>query len=262
MGPLLTSMAKATVLWPSIAALATLILAARLRAAGALAIGTGFLTGYALIAGNFARLPHEAQDWLPYLIVVNILLFLYDSGLSYRGRLALQAALSILGAALIFSPLFKTGIPFAQFAFAAALWFLIWASMAGERSIALLPVALGNAVVSATTGSTMLGQLGGVLTAVLALTLVFSLLKTRFQWSHASTAVAVTILASLMLIGRTYADTALVPDLLLLSAFAVDFVARRMVKAPYAPYLGAALASAPVAIAMFMAIRSYQPQTY
>lgn len=272
MGPLLLSMARETVLWPLSVALILLAFAFAYRRIlpvqipGALAIGAGFLTGYAMIYGAFSFPPQEAQGWIPYFVALNLLLFSYDDLAAFpkKFRLTLQAILSLLGSLLIFSPLIKSGFPVGIFMASAALWFGLWALLDGESSFAIFFVAAGNAVVSATTGSTMLGQFGGVLAAVLGAHLLFNIPKSRIPLGHAGTAVSLAILAPLMLIGRTYAETALLPDLLLLAAFPIDFAARRIFRnrEQLAPLVGGGLALIPVAVASFMAMKSYLAQEY
>ncbi len=272
MGPLLLSMARETVLWPLAASLPLLVLALLSRKhlpvqiPGALAICAGFLTGYALIYGAFSFPPGEAQGWIPYFLALNIAIFSYDDlvGFPPKTRIILQAILSILGALLIFSPLFRTGFPFWLFIASSVLWFGLWVMLDAENSFALFFVAMGNAMVSATTGSTMLGQFGGVLAAVLGMHVLFNIPRSRIPLGHAGAAVSLAILASLMLIGRAYAETALIPNLLLLAAFPIDFAARRIVgkNEKRAPYIGAAFALIPVAIASIMAVKSYLAQQY
>ncbi|MHB1100853.1 MAG: hypothetical protein ACYCZR_15015 [Burkholderiales bacterium] len=276
MAPMLLSMARETVLWPLAATVAAMMFGFFLRDArfkpivSALATGAGFLVGYTLIYGTFAFPPIEAQGWLPCLMAANFLVFSFDDlkGFSHKTRMALQGALSIAGTALILLPLFKTGFPALQLAVSAllwfGLWFGLWIALDRRNGPVLFLVAAGNAIVSATTGSTMLGQLGGVLAAVLGGHLAFNFPKSHIPLGHAGTAVAVTILASLMLIGHAYAETALIPSLLLLCAIPADFLGK---------YLGrnrkslemiicGALALIPVAIASAIALKSYLSQEY
>ncbi len=269
---MLLSMARETILWPSAAALAAMMLGFLLRDArfkpivSALATGAGFLVGYTLIYGNFAFPPIEAQGWLPALLAVNFLVFSFDdlAGFSRKIRIALQGALSISGSALILLPLFKTGFPALQLAAASLLWFGLWIVLDGRNGPVLFLVAAGNAIVSATTGSTMLGQLGGVLAAVLGGHLAFNFPKSHIPLGHAGTAVAVTILASLMLIGHAYAETALIPSLLLLCAVPADFLGKHLGRnrKNLEMLICGALALIPVAIASAIAIRSYLAQEY
>lgn len=272
MAPMLLSMARETILWPSAAALAAMLLGLLLRDArfrpvvSAIATGTGFLVGYTLIYGTFAFPPIEPQGWLPALLAVNILIFSFDdlAGFSPKIRIALQGALSIAGSALILLPLFKTGFPALQLALSSLLWFGLWIALDGRNGPVLFLVAAGNAIVSATTGSTMLGQLGGVLAAVLGWQLAFNFPKSRIPLGHAGTAVAVTILAGLMLIGHAYAETAFIPSLLLLCAIPADLLGKHLSRnrKSLEMVICGALALIPVAIASAIAIRSYLAQEY
>ncbi|MHB1300365.1 MAG: MraY family glycosyltransferase [Burkholderiales bacterium] len=272
MAPMLLSMARETVLWPLAATVAAMMFGFFLRDArfkpilSALATGAGFLVGYALIYGTFAFPPIEAQGWLPCLIAVNFLVFSFDDlkGFSHKTRMALQGALSIAGAALILLPLFKTGFPALQLAVSALLWFGLWIALDGRNGPVLFLVAAGNAIVSATTGSTLLGQLGGVLAAVLGGHLAFNFPKSRIPLGHAGAAVAVTTLASLMLIGHAYAETALIPSLLLLCAIPADFLGKYLSRnrKGLEMIICGALALVPVAIASTIALKSYLSQEY
>lgn len=272
MAPMLLSMARETILWPSAASLAAMLFGlfpcdARFKpVVSAIATGAGFLVGYTLIYGTFAFPPIEPQGWLPALLAVNILIFSFDdlAGFSPKIRIALQGALSIAGSALILLPLFKTGFPALQLALSSLLWFGLWIALDGRNGPVLFLVAAGNAIVSATTGSTMLGQLGGVLAAVLGWQLAFNFPKSRIPLGHAGTAVAVTILAGLMLIGHAYAETAFIPSLLLLCAIPADLLGKHLSRnrKSLEMVICGALALIPVAIASAIAIRSYLAQEY
>lgn len=269
MGPMLVSMARDAVLWPSIATL-TILAAAFLarvpmKTASAIAIGCGFLVGYTSIYGKYAFPPIEAQGWLPFLIILNFLVFSIDDRLAFRWqvRLVLQAFFSCLGTILIFLPLVKTGVSYATLFISIALWLGLWIAIDRREGPALFLAAAGNAVVSATTGSTMLGQFGGILATVLGVHLLFNIPKNRIPLGHAGTAVSVSILASLMLIGHVYAETALFPSLLLLIAFGGPYAAKKLIhREGWQFVIGFALALIPVAIASAIAVKSYLSQEY
>ncbi len=269
MGPLLLSMARETVLWPLSATLAVMIAGFFLRGkapVSAFATGIGFLVGYTLIYGIHAFPPPEAQGWIPFLILLNFLVFYFDDRIGFPGtiRLALQGLFSAAGVILISFPLVKTGFSPVTLLMAFALWFGLWIIIERQDGPALFLAAAGNAIVSAATGSTLLGQLGGVLAAVLGTQLLFNIPRTRVPPGHAGAAVSATIMGSLMLIGHVYAGTALFPSLLLFAAFIGPFAARRLFPdreiTQFA--LGALLALIPVAIASIVAIKSYLSQEY
>lgn len=269
MAPILLSMARETVLWPLSATLAVMAAGFFLRdriLPSALAIGAGFLCGYTLIYGIYAFPPAEAQGWIPLLILLNFAVFSLDDRYVFpvSARLALQGIFSAAGTALIFLPLFKTGISPATLLASTALWFGTWIAIDRQEGPALFLVAIGNAVVSATTGSTMLGQFGGVLATVLGAHLAFNLPGVRIPLGRAGSAVSAAILSSLMLIGHVYAETALFPTLLLLVAFGAPFVAKRLI--PERKILQFALctilALIPVAVASTIAARTYLSQEY
>ncbi|HQT26025.1 MAG TPA: hypothetical protein PLK99_05425 [Burkholderiales bacterium] len=270
MGPLLLSMAGETVLWPSAATLSVLaagyLLKLPMHLASALAIASGFFTAYSLIYGVFAFPPAEAQGWIPFLITLNLIVFSIDDriGFSSKTRLAIQATLAASGAAVIYLPVFRTGFSIASFLSGIALWLALWIAIDRQYSPALFLVAAGNAIVSATTGSTMLGQFGGALAAVMGIHLAFNIPKIRFSLGHAGSAVSASILGSLMLTGHVYAQTALTPTLLLFLAFFGPAAAKRLIpgKQTLQFLAGTLLSLVPVAIASAMAIRSYFSREY
>src|SRR5487761_2253314 len=267
MGPLLLSMARETVLWLLTATLAVIAAGAPLRNKGlplhiALALGTacGFLTGYTLIYGVFSFPPVEAQGWLPLFIAASFILFALDDlkGFSVPVRLACQGIFSMAGAVLILLPLLKTGFAdnLPTLAASIMLWFGLWVCIDRGNGPALFFVAVGNAVVCATTGSTMLGQFGGVLAAVLGVHMALNFPHKRVALGHSGAAVAATILASLMLVGHAYAGTATLPTLLLPAAFAGQALAHWARK----PLLAWPLSLLPVAVSIALALQYYFSQ--
>ncbi len=253
MNPLLLSMARETVLWPIAATLAAIAVAAllgRRKIPFPLAIACGFLTGYSLVYGSFSFPPGEAQGWIPYFILAALAAFLPDDLGKYAAwtRLALQAFLAAAGATLLLQPLLKHSLPLLLGSI--ALWLFIWLCIETGRGAALLFASIGNAVVCATTGSTMLGQLGGVLAATVFTRIAIGKL------SHVESAVAAMILPSLMLVGHAYAGTMDLATLLIVSAFAAEPVAKWLKK----PILAWPIAFLPVAIAASIAIRDYLSQ--
>ena len=262
---LLAVMARETVLWPLLTTLILMVAGFFLRLpTSAAAIASGFLAGFSLIYGIHAFPPLEAQGWIPFLIIPNLLLFLIDDRISFpaRIRLALQGLVSAASVLLLFVPLFKTGFSASAFIASIAIWFMLWLAIEHQEGPALFFAASGNAIVCATTGSTLLGQLGGVLAAVLAGQLVFNIPKTKMPMGHAGHAVSASILGSLMLIGHVYAETALLPSLLLFLAFAGPIAAKRIFRGRLQFVFGSLFALIPVAIASTIAIRSYLSQEY
>jgi hypothetical protein len=267
MGPLLLSMARETVLWPCTAAIAVTALGAILHKKGfplqlaiAIALACGFLVGYARIYGVFSFPPMEAQGWLPVFIASGFIVFAIDDLMDFPlpARLVCQGLFSTAGAILLLLPLLKTEFAgnLATLATSIMLWFGLWIYIDRQNGPALFFVAAGNAVVCATTGSTMLGQLGGVLAAVLGLYMALNFPRIRMPLGHAGTAVAAMILASLMLIGHAYAGTATRPTLLLLTAFAGQAAAGWLKK----PLLAWPFSLIPVAIAIALALQYYFSQ--
>ncbi len=270
MGPLLLSMAGETVLWPSAAALSVFLASYFLRLpaqlASALSIAAGFFTAYDQIYGVYSFPPSEAQGWIPFLIVLNLVIFSIDDRFEFssRIRLSIQAIISAASVLLIYLPVLRTGFSMPAFLSSIALWLGLWIAIEARYSPALFLIASGNAVVAATTGSTMLGQMGGALAAVLGIHLVLNLPKTRFSLGHAGSAVSASILGSLMLTGHVYAETASIPSLMLFLAFFGPIAAKKLIPGrPVLQFFAASLISLiPVAIASVIVTRSYLSQEY
>ncbi|NNM82851.1 MAG: hypothetical protein HKL98_09660 [Burkholderiales bacterium] len=253
MNPLLLSMARETVLWPvaaTLAAIAVAVLLGRRKIPFPLAIACGFLTGYSLVYGSYSFPPVEAQGWIPYFILAALAAFVPDDFGKYANatRVVLQALLATAGATLLLHPLLKNSLPLLLASI--VLWLFMWFCIEMGRGAALLFASIGNAVVCATTGSTMLGQLGGVLAAAVFLRIAVGKL------SHAESAVAAMILPSLMLVGHAYAGTMNLATLLIVSAFAAEPLAKWLKK----PILAWPIAFFPVAIAASIALRDYLSQ--
>lgn len=207
-----------------------------------IALTAGFLLGYGLIYTQFSFLAHQALDWLPILTIAALLLFALGdyNEFPHRWRTMAQATLVFLAAALLLAPLLRqTGWAQAAVTLLAVgtLWMGAWfyldriAQHSMVVGMVLLAIAAGNAVVTALTGSVMLGQLSGTLAAVLGGWLLLNWPRVRVPLGQAGTAVAVMVLGSLMLIGRFYADTSTTTALLLLAslvsgAFALFFIDR------------------------------------
>jgi hypothetical protein len=142
----------------------------------------------------------------------------------------------------------------------AGLWLAVWAYLdhwARQQAggVLLLGVAAGMAVVLSLTGSTLLGQLGGALAAMLGGCLAWNGFAGRAPLGHAGVAVAVTLLGGLLLAGRVYADSPASLCLLLLSAFAVDALGRLL--PGRRAWVVRVLAAVPIGVAAALAVSRY-----
>ncbi|MHB1654940.1 MAG: MraY family glycosyltransferase [Burkholderiales bacterium] len=245
---------------------------------GALTIGAAMLTAYHLIYGKFALPPVQALDWVPVLIVGILTVFAMDD-LSDFGkglRFGLQTAIVILAAALLLQPVLAQ-LPIVHAALiliaVSGLWLAAWvyfdhhARDNVNSGMTLLIVSAGAAVVSVLTGSTLLGQLGVALAAVLGAWLLWNWPRSHILLGHAGTAVAVMTLGSILLVGRFYSAMPLRINALLLVALAanipVTFILQRYRRNPDGPLavvLTGVAALLPVALAVVLTVLYYLPQ--
>ncbi len=235
-----------TVLWPLTVTLLGLVFALLLRRripqlTGAAALAAGFLAGYGLIYASFAFPPRQSLDWLPILALAAWPLSMLVRRPRFPAwlRMLIGATFVLLAGALLLAPL----LPQAGWMRAAgtllvigALWAGAWfyldhiAPRGAAAGVVLLVIAAGNAAVAVLAGSVMLGQLGGAASAALGGWLLLNWPCPRIPLGHAGTAVMATALAGLMLVGRFYADTPVLPALLLLAALGTSACALFLVE--------------------------------
>lgn len=219
----LTTMLLQTVVWPMLVVVTSMAIGQfvlrrhlsqhHLPMVSAVAISAAVLTACYLINGQFTLPPLQALDWLPVLIVGALLVFAVDDIFGFASwlRLGIQGVSALLVSGLLLWPILgQLPIQDAVFTWAGVtvLWFGLWVYL-DRRSrqnvssgVTLLVVVVGTAVVSVLTASTLLGQLGGALAAVLGGWLLWNLPRPRWLLGHAGTAVTVLCLGNLLLIGR------------------------------------------------------------
>lgn len=284
----MTSLLLQTVAWPmlvvtggmvlGLGALRRMLSPRTMLPIGALTISAAMLTAYHLIYGKFTVPPIQALDWLPVLIAATLPVFAMDD-LSYFGkglRFGLQTAIVILAAVLLLQPVLGQ-LPIVHAASiliaVSSLWLAAWvyfdhhARDNANSGMTLLIVSAGTAIVSVLTGSTLLGQLGGALAAVLGAWLLWNWPRPRVLLGHAGTAVAVMTLGSILLVGRFYSATPLRINALLLVALAanvpVTFILRRYRRNPdgaLAVVLTGMATLLPIALAVILTVIFYLPQ--
>lgn len=205
----------------------------RCLGSGAFILAAGWLAGYLGVYGRPALPPLQALDWLPALLLL-ALVVLYGAlarlGAGMAVRFSALAAFVIAAAALLSMPLFRY-TPDAVTVVAAIAVPAGWLATAllhdragdDDASFGALVVlvAAGNAVIAALTGSVMLGQLSGVLAAVLAAWWLWGAMVQRRPLGPAGRGVALAVLALLLLIGQLYGNTPLWATLLLFALLAL-----------------------------------------
>ncbi len=245
---------------------------------GALTMSAAMLTAYHLIYGKFTLPPVQALDWVPLLIAGTLPVFAMDDLADFgKGmRFGVQAATVILATILLLQPVL-TQLPVVHAALiliaSSGLWLAAWtyfdrhAQRNANSGMTLLIVSAGAAIVSVLTGSTLLGQLGGALAAILGAWLLWNWPHPRVLLGHAGTAVVVMSLGSVLLVGRFYSATPLRINALLLVALAanvpVTLILRRYRRNPdgaLAVVLTGAATLLPIALAVILTVIFYLPQ--
>jgi len=236
---------------------------------GAVALTVGFSSAYALLYTQHAFPPVQALDWLALSLPVVLLLFVLRDRASAAGPRAWLWPLVAVSASLLLLlwPILKAAEE--RFLFEAVLAGLIWWGLwcylerkSGDGTVAMLAltvVACANAAISAATGSVLTGQLSGALAAAAAGWLLWHLNAPGM--ARAVVAVAMLVLGSLVVIGRFYADTAILPILISLAGFAAvplfPWIAARVRHRMVALCVAAAVMLIPTGIAVLLALRQY-----
>ncbi len=284
----MTSLLLQTVAWPMLVVMSGLAMGLgilrRMASPGtlplisALTICAAMLTAYHLIYGKFTLPPLQALDWMPLLIAAALPVYAMDDLFDFGAatRFVLMAANVVLAAVLLLRPVLGQ-LPLMHAAWVltavSGLWLAAWvyfdrhALHNANSGMTLLVVSAGTAIVSVLTGSTLLGQLGGALAAVLGAWLLWNWPRPHALLGHSGTAVAVLALGCVMLVGRFYSATPLRINALLLVALAanvpVTYLLRRSGRNPDGPLavvLTGAAALVPVALAVVLTVMFYMPQ--
>lgn len=273
-----------TLLIPAAVTMALLIVA-RLLPAGlapypggaAVAIAAGYLAGYLGVYGRPALPPLQALDWLPPLLLVALVLYgaLSRFGAGVAVRRTLLGVFVIATSGLLLIPLYRYGLD-------EAAWVAVGAVAAGWLAAAwlhdrpddgdptfgvmLVLVATGNAVIAALTGSVMLGQLSGVLAAVMAAWCLWGGVMRQRPLNRTGRGVALTLLALLLMVGQLYGNTPLWATVMLFFLLALERAVAPLSAClvrndtPLARVLfTAALSAAPLAVGLYFVVRNSLP---
>lgn len=283
--PVLIEAALYGVMVPVVVAGAILMITFRSRApdrdrsstgwAVALALGAGYVAGYLTLLGLPPFPPVEANQWIVLLAIVAALLALVDSFHRTPGwlRHGLRLLLSFAVPWLVLGPMrehtWSTGESLLWSAGSGLVLFgLITAAETTTRQsrgvsmpLSLLTLGVGTSLVLALSGSALLGQLGGVLSAALGAVLVFAWWRPDVEMSRGPAAVVLVVLAGLWLSGYFYAEVPAASALLLLGAPGVVWLVLltplRRVEKPWKLALVRTTAMLiPVAIAVVIALGS------
>ncbi|MEO6811680.1 MAG: hypothetical protein ABI353_21420 [Isosphaeraceae bacterium] len=191
-----------------------------------LALGFGYALGHAAVRGWFGAVrmpvpPIDAIDWLAWLALAATLWGLIElcgsisRSARWLGRLVLTVA--VLG--LLLGPLARNVWPWpiltVRLIGPGAGVLVVWGLLdaLGERlaggslTTVLALVAGGSSVVLVLTGSLVLGELAGVLTAAVVVSRFGSIGDSGPPSTRGLVAVVVVMLAGLLLAGRFYSET-------------------------------------------------------
>jgi hypothetical protein len=248
------------------------------RFAGAIAIGVGYIAGHVLAAGWEPFPPRSATHWLFWFAVIGAIAAAADALVRPKGRIRLLtwAIICTIACRLILQPKFS----YAWGAVEGWLWvFAITLGVVGLTSTLKLierrpfgPATLfsvtavlgaGTCIALMLSGSLLLGQLAGVLTAIAAICfLLIIAVKAPF---HPSGAVVPLILlcAGLWLSGFFYAELPAASALLLAFAPASALLPVGKENSPWRTLAcRIAIIAVPVAIAVALAFQASPPLDY
>jgi len=205
---------------------------------GAIALSVGYVAGHAGLLGWPPFPPVEATQWLVYLALASgvfgliIALWHESTWLRWGLRLLLSGVMPwlILHAVLkyrwqpIEGVVWLVGLGVAIFGFWLMLNALAERFRGASTPLVLLVVATGGSVTLLLSGSAMLGQLGGVLTAALGASLVIAWWNPKLSLAHGATSVVAILLAGLWMSGYFYAEVPVVSALLLVVSPATAWI--------------------------------------
>jgi len=186
------------------------------RWSGAVALSIGYVAGHLGIAGLPPFPPIEATQGLAYLALAAMMLGLVDAlcrkNPAWRRwglRLLLAGATVWLLLRSILSLAWMIALSVALLAFWAQLEVLAERQPGAGLPLLLLVVTAATSVILLVSGSALLGQLGGGLTAAIAASGVVAWRSPTFSLSRGATPVVSVLLAGLWLNGSFYAETPL-----------------------------------------------------
>jgi hypothetical protein len=249
------------------------------RCAGAVAIGAGYVAGHVLAAGWSPFPPRHATHWLFWFAVIGVIAAVADALVRPKGtvRLVAWAIICTIACRLILQPKFSYAWSAAEgwlwvFAIALGIVVLTFCLDLVERRpfgtatlFSVTTVLCGGACVALIlSGSLLLGQLAGILSAMAA-TCFLLIIAVRPSF-HPSGAVAPLSLvyAGLWLSGFFYAELPAASALLLALAPAVALLPVGKESRSQARVLAYRIAfvAVPVAIAVMLALHKSPPIDY
>lgn len=240
---------------------------------GAIALSIGYVAGHIGVAGVPPFPPTEAMHWFVYLalaaMVLGLLEAFYQKSPAWL-RWGLRLLLAGATMWLLLRPLFEyTWGPAKGIAWMAVLSVALvafWAQLEAlsERQpgvtfpLILLVVTAASGGILLVSGSALLGQLGGALTAAIAASWVVAWWTPKFSLSRGATPVVSVLLAGLWLNGYFYAETPLMSVLLMALSPTAAWIGQAERVKRFAPWqanmarVGAVLI--PVALAVILAV--------
>lgn len=245
----------------------------------AVGLGLGVLAGYAGVSWP-SWPPSDVTDRIPFLIMAGILASVLEAiqpakpWISWGNRILLSAITlaAILGPA--FAETWKTPAILLGGVLIGTGMVLEWANLdalAARLSgsaffLPLLVIATGASVVLVLSGVVVQGRLAGVLTAALAGCWVVSWWVPSIRLERGGTPIVVVALASLLLVGRFYAEAPTGSVVLLAVAPATLWLVQLGPLRRWAPWLRTLVATAavlvPVAVAIGLAVAAMPSDEY
>jgi hypothetical protein len=232
------------------------------------AVAAGFLAGYFVVYTQFFFPPLQALDWLAVMLPVLLFIAIFRGVLPRQSIRAMPAVLVFAALIALLWPLLKRG--HGQFFFEAVtagiVWWGVWRYLDREPhdetavALAIIIIAVGNAIIAAETGSILTGQLCGVLAASMTGWMLWRVWLPYPTSAPCVIAVAMLTLGGLMVVGRFYADIAAPPTLLSLAGLVVVPLFRvlsRRRKRYAALLLASFVALIPVAFSIFLALKNH-----
>ncbi len=248
---------------------------------GAIALSIGYVAGHIGVAGLPPFPPTEATQWLAYLALAGMGLGLVDT-LYQKNPAWLRWGLRLLLAGavvwLLLRPVFEhTWGPAKGIVWMVALGVTLLAFWGQLEALAerqpgaglpllLLIVTAASSAILLVSGSALLGQLCGALTAVIGASLVVAWRAPTFSLSRGAPPVVSVLLGGLWLNGYFYAEAPLTSLLLMALSPTAVWVGQTERVQRLAPWqanlvrVGAVLI--PAALAVIVAVQASPPLTY
>lgn len=244
-------------------------------ALGPLAIGLAYLSGHLVITGWVPFPPADTTNWLPYFALTAAILGASCAMLPTKAwaRMLIFAVVSAGALRLLLKPKFQYGWSLGEG------WLWVACLMCALVLLAVILDALGRRTATAIempafllitcagafgalmlSGSMLLGQFAGVLSATVFGSLVFTTRKVAL--GRGIVPVFSLLLVALLLSGYFFAELPAGSALLLAFASVLALVPIRMPNRLLAFGVRAALVSLPILVALVLAFRSSPPLSY